>query len=84
MRRLISLPSLRKVGVLCVTQGQHQPATSYHSLYAGTVATFNRFATAAAYTARATATTAPLTHFSFDITFTSTPYRSQLACRLLH
>jgi len=59
---------IRKVGVRCVTQGQHQPETSYHSLYAGTVATVTRFATAAAYTARATATTTPLHHFSFDIT----------------
>ena len=59
---------IRKVGVRCVTQGQHQPETSYHSLYAGTVATVTRFATAAAYTARAKANNTPLYHFSFDIT----------------
>jgi len=58
---------IRKIGVRCVTQGQHQPETSYHSLYAGTVATVTRFATAAAYTARAKATTTSLNHFSFDI-----------------
>ena len=74
---------IRKVGVRCVTLGQHQPATSYHSLYAGTVATVTRFATAAAYNARATATTAPLHHFSFDHYWcipTSPSYRRQFAC----
>jgi hypothetical protein len=58
---------IRKIGVRCVTQGQHQPETSYHSLYAGTVATVTRFATAAAYNARAKATATSLHHFSFDI-----------------
>jgi hypothetical protein len=41
--------------------------TFYCSLYAGTVATVTRFATAAAYTARAKATTTSFNHFSFDI-----------------
>jgi hypothetical protein len=58
---------IRKVGVRCVTQGQHQPEHTYHSLYAGTVATVTRFATAAAYQARAKATATPLHHFSLDI-----------------
>ena len=58
---------LKKISVRCVTQGQHQPAHTYTSLYAGTCATSSKLAMFAAYHAHAKQHQLPLTLFAGDV-----------------